>query len=88
MGVLFGLILILFSAAWGSVFLYQILRRLTGRVGPPEGNGVTPMLLEEVESLSGRLARVEEELEFYKQLKAPEVPGEHTDFQGPEDQDS
>jgi hypothetical protein len=70
----FLFILILFSAAWGSAFLYQIIGKFSRIVEPGNEEMGDSRLREEVENLAGRLGRVEDELEFYKQLRAPEEP--------------
>lgn len=70
----FLFILILCGAFWGSAFVYMALDGYSKKLkGPPEGPSDL-LLREEVENLSGRLARVEDELEFYKQLRAPDEP--------------
>jgi len=72
----FLLVLILFGAFWGSAFLWTIIKAISKRlaVAEVEGEGNTALLREELEALSGRLERVEEELDFYKRLKAPDQP--------------
>lgn len=67
----FLFMLIVFGFISGSSLLYVLVTRLTRRV-EPGGEGLTfSMLRDELDSLTVRLARVEEELEFYKRLKAP-----------------
>jgi hypothetical protein len=46
------------------------------------------MLREELDSLTVRLGRVEEELEFFRKLKAPEGPEALRRLDPPEDGDS
>ena len=72
MPVIAFLILIIVAAVTGSTFLYLLFDRLSRRIPPPEENANLALLREEVESLAGRLERVEEEVEFYKRLKAPD----------------
>ena len=64
--------LIIFGFVSGFTLLYVLVTRLTRRV-EQGGEGLTfSMLRDEVDSLTVRLGRVEEELEFYKRLNAPE----------------
>ena len=70
----FLFVLIICSAVWGSAFVFTLVGRLSKRVEPGNQDALIGVLREEVESLSGRLGRVEEELDFYKRLKAPEEP--------------
>ena len=74
MPVLAFLILIVVVAITGSVSLFFLFDRLSSRRIPPLENGNVALLREEVETLAGRLERVEEEVEFYKRLKAPDEP--------------
>ncbi len=64
-------LLIVLGFMAGGGFLFVLLNRLTRRVGTGEGLNLS-ILRDELDSLSVRLGRVEEELEFYRQLKAPE----------------
>jgi hypothetical protein len=74
MGDFFLFVLIIFSAIWGSAAVFTLLGRISRRVEPRNQDALIGGLREEVESLSGRLGRVEEELDFYKRLQAPEEP--------------
>ena len=68
----FLFMLIIFGFVSGFTLLYVLETRLTRRV-EQGGEGLTfSMLRDEVDSLTVRLGRVEEELEFYKRLNAPE----------------
>ncbi|MGW8267564.1 MAG: hypothetical protein ACWGSQ_14450 [Longimicrobiales bacterium] len=68
----FLFMLIIFGFISGSTLLYFLVTRLTRRV-EAGGDGLTfSMLRDELDSLTVRLGRVEEELEFYKRLTAPE----------------
>ena len=75
----FLFILILLGGAWGATMLYFVARALSKRLDAPEPGPADALLREDVESLAYRLGRVEEELEFYKRLSAPEKGA------GPED---
>jgi hypothetical protein len=70
----FFFVLILCGAFWGSSFVYLALQRASRRVEGPGEGPADALLREEVENLAGRLARVEDEFEFYKQLRAPDEP--------------
>ncbi len=68
----FIFILILCSAIWGSAFFYVLMKGLSKRLDSPGRRPPDLLLREEVESLAARLDRVEDELDFYKRLSAPE----------------
>jgi hypothetical protein len=67
----FLFILILCGAVWGSALVFALVGRLSRRVESGNQDELLVMLREELDVLSGRLGRVEEELEFYKRLQAP-----------------
>jgi len=81
------LLMILLGFMTGAGFLYVLLNRLTRRVGTGEDLNLS-LLRDELDSLSVRLGRVEEELEFYRQLKAPEEGQTIPPLQPPGDPDS
>jgi hypothetical protein len=70
----FFFILILLGGFWGFTMLYYVAKALSKRLETPEPGPADVLLREEVENLAGRLARVEDELDFYRQLKAPDDP--------------
>ena len=70
----FFFVLIICSAIWGSATVFTLLGRVSKRVEPGDQDGMIRVLREELESVSGRLGRVEEELDFYKRLQAPDEP--------------
>jgi hypothetical protein len=70
----FLFVLIICSAIWGSATVFTLLSRISKSVEPGNQDPMIGVLREELEALSGRLGRVEEELDFYKQLQAPETP--------------
>ena len=76
--------LIILGFMGGAGFLYVLLNRLTRRVGDGEDLNLS-LLRDELDSVSVRLARMEEELEFYKKLKAPEQTSPEKALPGPED---
>ncbi len=80
----FFFMLIILGFMGGAGFLYVLLNRLTRRVGDGEDLNIS-LLRDELDSMSVRLGRVEEELEFYKKLKAPDFPKSERTLPGPED---
>ena len=70
----FLFVLIICSAVWGSAFVFTLVGRLSKRVEPGNQEALIAVLREEMESLTGRLGRVEDELDFYKRLQAPDEP--------------
>jgi len=84
----FFFMLILLGFAAGSGFIYVLVTRLSRRI-EPGGEALTVSLLrDELDSLSLRLGRVEEELEFYNRLKSPDEPRSLAPPPAPEGQDS
>ena len=67
----FFFMLILLGFIAGSGFIFVMLNRFSGRIKPGGEELRFSMLREELDSLTVRLGRMEEELEFYKQLKVP-----------------
>ena len=85
MGTFFGLILIMSVIVWGTAFTALYFWRQTRTLDRGVESDVTARLLEDVDDLSTRLTRVEEELEFYKKLNAPEPTNPEKTLPGPED---
>jgi hypothetical protein len=80
-------LLVLLGFLAGAGFLYVLLNRLTRRVGTGEDLNLS-LLRDEVDALTARLGRMEEEMEFYRQLKAPEESGPGRALEGPEGEGS
>lgn len=80
----FFFMLIILGFMGGAGFLYLLLNRLTGKVGDGEDLNLS-LLRDELDSVSARLVRVEEELEFYKKLKAPDQTSPEKALPDPED---
>lgn len=81
---LFFMVIVLGFLA-GASFLYVLVTRMTRRVEPGGGDLDRALLREDLDSLSARVERVEEELEFYKKLNAPEQSPPGKTLPGPED---
>jgi len=81
---LFMLILLGFIAGTGVV--YALVTRLSGKLEKGGEELSLPRLRDELDSLSVRLGRMEEELEFYKELRVPEEPHPRGALPGPLDQ--
>jgi hypothetical protein len=82
----FMLILLGFIAGSGLIFI--LVNRLSGRLRPGGEDLRFSMLREELDSLSVRLGRMEEELEFYKQLEVPRTGEAPPGLPGPGNEDS
>ena len=82
MGEFFLFMLILFVFGFGAAFLVPLVRRNSTRLEPPLDNQVLARLLEDVDQLSTRLSPLEEEVDFFKELNAPE---ERRSISSPED---
>jgi hypothetical protein len=52
-----------------------ILRRQNKRLNESVDYEVMARLLEDVDQLANRLSQVEDELRFFKELRAPDAPG-------------
>ena len=72
MGEFFLFMLILFTFGWGSVFLAAHLKRGPNRLESSADSELLARLLEDMDRLSERLGHVEEELDFFKELRAPD----------------
>lgn len=83
----FFFMLILLGFIGGSSFLYLLVTRSSKRIEPGSGELTGSLLRDEVDSLSVRLERIEEELEFFKRLRTPDERGPTRDLSEPEEQD-
>lgn len=84
----FFFMLILLGFIAGSGFIFVMLNRFSGRIKPGGEELRFSMLREELDSLSVRLGRMEEELEFYKQLRVPGDGGTPPELPPPGHEDS
>jgi hypothetical protein len=76
LGELLGFLLVISFIGWGTAFVALRFRRELGRGGGEVDHEVLARLLEDMDALSTRLSRVEEEMDFFKDLRAPETrPG-------------
>jgi len=66
--------LIILGFLAGASFLYLLVTRPGRQIEPGQAGETFAMLREELDSLTVRLGRVEEEMDFYRQLKAPGEP--------------
>jgi len=66
--------LILFAFGWGSVFLAARLKGGPNRLESTADSELLARLLEDMDQISTRLGHVEEELDFFKELRAPAKP--------------
>ena len=64
-------ILIIFIAVWGSMFLGKMLFGKSVSDGSHDDK-LLAEVREELEMLSGRLSRMEEDMDFFKELRAPD----------------
>jgi hypothetical protein len=84
----FFFMLILLGFISGSAFIYVMVTRLSRRIEPGGEDLTVSMLRDELDSLSIRVGRVEEEMDFYKRLKGPGGPELPAPLQPTDDQDS
>jgi hypothetical protein len=83
----FFFILILLGFIAGSSFIYVLVTRSSRRIESGSGDLTVSLLRDELDSLSVRLERIEEELEFFKRLRAPDEQGSTRRLPGQEEQD-
>lgn len=76
MGEFFLFMLILFVFGSGTAFLLPRALRSWRNVDQTVDNEVIARLLEDTDQLATRLSQVEEELDFFKELHAPEDRGQ------------
>lgn len=76
MGEFALVMLIVFSAVWGSVFLGAYVKRLSRDHDARPDDVLLRGLREDTHQLEARLSRVEEELEFFRELHSPESPAQ------------
>lgn len=81
----FTLILLGFIA--GASFIYVLVTRSSKRIEPGSGELTVSLLRDELDSFSVRLDRIEEEMEFFKRLRAPDEQGSTRQLPEPEAQD-
>jgi hypothetical protein len=81
----FTLILLGFIA--GASFIYVLVTRSSKRIEPGSGELTISLLRDELDSFSVRLDRIEEEMEFFKRLRAPDEQGSTRQLPEPEAQD-
>ena len=86
MGEFLAFVLIVFAAGWGSAFLLPYVRRHSQKLDQSMDHEVLARLLEDVDQISTRLSHVEDELDFFKDLNAPEERGRLPSPGGDEDQ--
>ena len=72
MGEFLAFVLILFTFGWGSAFLLPYIRRHSRRLDSTVDSEVLARLLEDTDQLATRLDQIEEELRFFRELRAPE----------------
>jgi hypothetical protein len=74
LGEFFIFMLILFGFGWGSAFLAARYQRYSKGVEGSMDQEVLARLLEDMDQLSTRLSRIEEDVDFFRDLRAPEAP--------------
>jgi hypothetical protein len=65
-------LMVLVAGGVGSALLFSYFRRQSGRLEGGMDREVLARVLEDLDQLSNRLNRVEEELDFFKELRRPE----------------
>jgi len=73
LGTLLGFLLIILALGWSTAFAALHFRRQLKGSEPTVDSETLARLLEDMDQLSSRLARMEEEMDFFKELRAPET---------------
>ena len=84
----FFFMLILLGFISGSASINLMVTRLSRRIESGGEDLTVSMLRDELDSLSVRVGRVEEEMDFYKRLKGPGEPEPPAPLQPTDDRDS
>ena len=84
----FLFVMIICTAIWGSATVFTLLGRVSRRVEPGNQDALIAALRDEVEYLTARVGRVEEDLDFFKELKAPNGPEVSGQLKAPEEVES
>ena len=72
MGEFFAFVAIVFMAVWGSIFLAARLKRSSRELGAGPDGPIQGRLHDEWEQLEARVATLEDELEFFRELRSPQ----------------
>jgi len=75
LGPFLGFLLIISVIVWGTAFAALHFRRELKGSNQGVDSEMLARLLEDVDQLSTRLSRLEEEMDFFKELRAPESRG-------------
>jgi len=71
-GEFFVFVLIVFSAVWGSAFLAARLKRSSRELEAGSDGPIRDRLRDDLEQLETRVGSLEEELEFFRELRSPQ----------------
>ena len=69
------LLIVLFGGYWGTLIIRNILEQRSARLRPPGEGARLEEIIEDYRLLEGRLGRLEEEVEFLRQLRDPSAQG-------------
>jgi hypothetical protein len=74
LGEFLAFVLIIFTFGWATAFLIPYVRRHWQKLDQTADQEVLARLLEDMDQISSRLSHIEEDLEFYRELRGPEDP--------------
>ncbi len=69
-------IVLIMSGVWGSLIIWGLLKRRDLKPGPQSDDPRIEELQEDHRQLEARLGQLEEEVSFFRELKAPEPPAQ------------
>jgi len=75
LGEFLGFLLIVAVIGWGSAFAALYFRRESKQIGEGADHEVLARLLEDMDHITTRLSRLEEDMDFFRELRAPDTPG-------------
>jgi len=70
------LVMLVIGGVWGTMIIRNILEQRSARLARPTGAERLEEVLEEYQQLEVRLGRLEEEVTFLRELRAPTTSGE------------
>ena len=79
--ILLVLTVLVIGGVWGSIILLGLFKTRTSKLLKPADDPRIGQLEEDHQRLETQVARLEEEISFFRELKKPEIP---TQLPGPE----
>lgn len=68
------ILMVVIGGVWGWTIISELMKARTLRLRPPQVDPRVGELLEDYRRLEDRLEKLEEEVQFFRELHAPEAP--------------